>query len=60
VTTVDPKATFDPEKVDRLRAFSRQDARRAAWNGSSRQSHWAEGRFAPVPGETEFIPLPDS
>ncbi len=20
---------------------------------------WAEGRFAPVPGETEFIPLPD-
>jgi redox-sensitive bicupin YhaK (pirin superfamily) len=21
---------------------------------------WAEGRFAPVPGETEFIPLPDS
>jgi redox-sensitive bicupin YhaK (pirin superfamily) len=21
---------------------------------------WAEGRFAPVPGETEFIPLPDN
>jgi redox-sensitive bicupin YhaK (pirin superfamily) len=21
---------------------------------------WAEGRFAPVPGETEFIPLPPS
>ena len=20
---------------------------------------WREGRFAPVPGETEFIPLPD-
>ena len=20
---------------------------------------WAEGRFAPVPGETEFIPLPE-
>ena len=21
---------------------------------------WAEGRFAPVPGETEFIPLPET
>jgi hypothetical protein len=23
------------------------------------KSDWAEGRFARVPGETEFIPLPD-
>jgi redox-sensitive bicupin YhaK (pirin superfamily) len=21
---------------------------------------WKEGRFAPVPGETEFIPLPEA
>ena len=24
------------------------------------KSDWRQGRFAPVPGETEFIPLPDS
>jgi redox-sensitive bicupin YhaK (pirin superfamily) len=23
------------------------------------KSEWRAGRFAPVPGETEFIPLPD-
>jgi len=22
--------------------------------------HWAQGRFPQVPGETEFIPLPDN
>ncbi len=24
------------------------------------KEHWKTGRFAPVPGETEFIPLPES
>jgi hypothetical protein len=24
------------------------------------KADWREGRFPPVPGETEFIPLPDT
>jgi redox-sensitive bicupin YhaK (pirin superfamily) len=48
---------------------ARLDGRRTIWwnfVSSSRQRieqakrDWNEGRFAPVPGETEFIPLPDA
>ena len=58
-------ARFEPQYTSCGRSINRIAAGAVDSGGSSRERieqaklDWAEGRFAKVPGETEFIPLPE-
>ncbi|MEX0731264.1 MAG: pirin family protein [Aquisalimonadaceae bacterium] len=64
--TVTLRATSGPARLMLLGGEPMDGPRHIWWNfvSSSRErieqakADWNEGRFAPVPGETEFIPLP--